>query len=94
MCKVYSRGLHVYLHLPSFIIMEFVTTKRGARAIVYEGQIIGEDEMVVSSGGVGEVAAAVDLSALFKCVFTFKTLHKTVRNVFFKSRRMPLFGLK
>ena len=27
----------MFLHLPSFIIMEFITTKRGARAIVYEG---------------------------------------------------------
>lgn len=31
--------------------------------------------MVVSSGGVGKVAAAVDLSVLFKCVFIFKTVH-------------------
>ena len=27
----------MFLHLPSFIIMEFITTKRCARAIVYEG---------------------------------------------------------
>ena len=27
----------MFLHLPSFIIMGFITTKRGARAIVYEG---------------------------------------------------------
>ena len=49
--------------------MEFVTTKRGARAIVYESH-----KSVLNHGtiwmylleGVGEVTAAVSLSALFK----------------------------
>ena len=27
----------VYFHLPSFIIMEFITTEKRAKAIVYEG---------------------------------------------------------
>ena len=48
--------------------MEFITTKRGARAIVYEGHMywIEEDEMDVSSGGVGETGAAVGLFVLLK----------------------------
>ena len=33
---------------------------------------ISEDKMVVSSGGMGEAAAAVGLSALFKCVLIFR----------------------
>ena len=44
--------------------------------------------MVVSSGGVGEVTAAVGLSALFKCVFIFIEL---LENVFFNSRRNATF---
>ena len=39
--------------------------------------------MIVSSGGVGEVTAAVGLSVLFKCVFIFKTVPRTVGNVCF-----------
>ena len=59
-------------YIPStcfYIIMELVTTKRGARALsmkVISMFRIGEDEMDISSEGVGEVAAAVGLSALFK----------------------------
>ena len=34
--------------------MEFITTKRGARVIVYEGHKYVLDEMDVSSEGVGE----------------------------------------
>ena len=43
--------------------------------------------MVVSSGGVGKVAAAVDLSVLFKCVFIFNSTYRTARNVFIRSKQ-------
>ena len=53
---------------------------------------ISEDEMVVSSRGVGEVEL---LQWVFKCVFIFKTVHRTLRKCccFLKVGEMSLFGL-
>ena len=50
-----------YLHFPSFIVMEFVTTKRRPKQFsmkVISMFSISEDKMVISSGSVREAAAA------------------------------------
>lgn len=71
----------VYFHLPSFIIMEFISTEKRARAIVYEGH-----KDILNWLGYREVTAAVGLSALFRKILFHRNTAITILQVRCRSR--------
>lgn len=69
-------GHDCVVHLPSFIIMELITTEKRARAIVYAGH-----KDILNYINLGEIAAVLGLSALFRMISFYRKTAITILQV-------------